>query len=82
MDINVRENRANDEFRKEVLSSMITVSSDMHILQIIKEIDKCEWNDVMKSKETYIKTLKDIGVYEKLENDIEVFFKDFKNAYD
>lgn len=82
MDINVRENRANDEFRKEVLSSMITVSSDMHILQIIKEIDKCEWNDVMKSRETYIKTLKDIGVYEKLENDIEVFFKDFKNAYD
>lgn len=82
MDINVRENRANDEFRKEVLSSMITVSSDMHILQIIKEIDKCEWNDVMKSKETYIKTLKDIGVYEKLENDIEVFFEDFKNAYD
>lgn len=51
MDINVRENMANDEFRKEVLSSMITVSSDMHILQIIKEIDKCEWNDVMKSKE-------------------------------
>lgn len=82
MDINVRENRANDEFRKEVLSSMITVSSDMHILQIIKEIDKCEWNDVMKSKETYIKTLNEIGVYEKLKNDIEVFFKDFKNAYD
>lgn len=82
MDINVRENRANDEFRKEVLSSMITVSSDMHILQIINEIDKCKWNDVMKSKEAYIKTLKDIGVYEKLKNDIEVFFKDFKNAYD
>ena len=82
MDINVRENRANDEFRKEVLSSMITVSSDMHILQIIKEIDKCEWNDVVKSKETYIKTLNEIGVYEKLKNDIEVFFKDFKNAYD
>ena len=82
IDINVQENRANDEFRKEVLSSMITVSSDMHILQIIKEIDRCEWSDVMKSKETYIKTLKDIDVYEKLKNDIEVFFKDFKNAYD
>lgn len=82
MDINVRENRANDEFRKKVLSSMITVSSDMHILQIIKEIDKCEWNDVMKSKETYIKTLKDIDVYEKLKNDIEIFFRDFKSAYD
>ena len=82
MDINIRENRANDEFRKEVLSSMITVSSDMHILQIIREIDNFEWNDVMKSKETYVKTLKDIGVYEKLKNDIEVFFNDFKNAHD
>lgn len=82
MDINVKENGANDEFRKKVLSSMITVSSDMHLLQIIKEIDNCEWNDVMKSKETYIKTLKDIDVYEKLKNDVEVFFNDFRDAYD
>ncbi len=82
MDINVRENKANDEFRKKVLSSMISVSSDMHIMQIMNEIDRCVWDDVMKSKDAYVRTLKDIGVYEKLKNDIEVFFKDFKNAYD
>lgn len=82
MDINVRENRTNDEFRKQVLSSMISVSSDMRISQIIREIDECKWTVVMKSKEAYEKTLMDIGVYDKLENDIEVFFRDFKNAYD
>lgn len=83
MDINIRENRANDEFRNEVLSSMIRVSSDMHIWKIIEDIAKFDWNDVLKSKEAYIKTLREIGVYDdKLKNDIEVFFKDFRNAYD
>ncbi len=83
MDINIKENKANDTFRKEVLSSMIRVSSDMHILKIIEDITKFNWNYVLKSKEAYIKTLREIGVYdEKLKNDIEVFFKDFKDAYD
>ena len=83
MDINIKENAANDAFRKEVLSSMIRVSSDMHIWKILEDINKINWNDVLKSKEAYIKTLREIGVYdEKLKNDIEVFFKDFKNAYD
>lgn len=83
MNINIQENKINDKFRKEVLSSMIKVSSDMHIWQIFEGIEKFDWNEVLKSKEAYIKTLKEIGVYdEKLKNEIEIFFKDFKDAYD
>lgn len=83
MSINIQENKINDKFRKEVLSSMIKVSSDMHIWQIFEGIEKFDWNEVLKSKEAYIKTLKEVGVYdEKLKNEIEVFFNDFKRAYD
>ncbi len=83
MNINIQENKVNDKFRNDVLSSMIRVSSDMHISQIIEEISKCEWNEVLKSKEAYIKTLKEIGVYdEKLQKEIEAFFEAFKSAYD
>lgn len=83
MNINIQENRVNDKFRSDVLSSMIRVSSDMHILQIIEEIGKFDWDEVLKSKEAYIKTLKEIGVYEKkLQKEIEDFFEAFKSAYD
>lgn len=83
MNINIQENRVNDKFRNDVLSSMIRVSSDMHILQIIEEISKFDWDEVLRSKEAYIKTLKEIGVYdEKLQKEIEAFFEAFKSAYD
>lgn len=83
MNINIQENRVNDKFRNDVLSSMIRVSSDMHILQIIKEISKFDWDEVLRSKEAYIKTLREIGVYdEKLQKEIEAFFESFKSAYD
>lgn len=83
MNINIQENKVNDKFRNDVLSSMIRVSSDMHFWQIIKEISKFEWDEVLRSKEAYIKTLKEIGVYdEKLQKEIEAFFEAFKSAYD
>lgn len=85
MKINVQENRVNDQFRKDVLSSMIRVSGDKHLWEIVSEIEKekFDWNEVLKSKEAYIKTLIEIGVYDKkLEEDTEGFFKSFKNAYD
>lgn len=83
MNINIKENRVNDKFRNDVLSSMIRVSSDMHIWQIIEEIVKLDWDEVVKSKDAYIKTLKEIGVYdEKLQKEIEAFFEAFKSAYD
>lgn len=83
MNINIQENKVNDKFRNDVLSSMIRVSSDMHILQIIEEISKLEWDEVLRSKEAYIKTLREIGVYdEKLQKEIEAFFEAFKSAYD
>lgn len=82
MNINVKENKINDKFRKEVLSSMIRVSSDMPVRQIIKEIANFNWDEVLKSKTTYIKTLEEIGVYdEKLKEKIEDFFTQFKAAY-
>lgn len=81
--INVQENRANDAFRKEVLSSSIIVSNNMHILKILNEIESCKWEDVIKSRDAYIKTLVEIGVYDKkLREKIEKFFETFKNAYD
>ena len=83
MNINIQENRVNDKFRKDVLSSSISVSSDMRIGQIIREIEKCKWEDVEKSKSAYIKTLNEIGVYDAtLEKKIEKFFSEFKKAYD
>lgn len=83
MNTNIQENRVNDKFRKDVLSSMIRVSSDMHIWQIIDEIAKFDWDEVLKSKEAYIKTLREIGVYDdKLQREIEAFFESFKSAYD
>lgn len=83
VNINVRENRVNDQFRKDVLSSMIRVSGDMPIWQIIDEIAHFDWDEVLKSKEAYIKTLKEIGVYDaKLQKEIESFFEAFKSAYD
>lgn len=82
MNINVQENRINDKFRKDVLSSSIRVSSDMPIGQIFQEIDQCKWDDVLKLKEVYIKTLKEIGVFDKnLQNKIEQFFDEFEDAY-
>lgn len=83
VNINIQENRVNDQFRKDVLSSMIRVSSDMPIRQIIDEIAQFDWEEVLKSKEAYIKTLIEIGVYDdKLQKEIEAFFEAFKNAYD
>lgn len=83
MNINVQENRINDKFRKEVLSSSIRVSSDLPISKILEEIESCKWSEVLKSKEAYIKTLDEIGVYDKkLKEKIEQFFKEFKDAYD
>ena len=82
ININVQENKINDKFRKEVLSSMIRVSSDMPIRQIIGEIANFDWDEVLNSKATYIKTLDEIGVYdEKLKEKIEQFFTEFKEAY-
>lgn len=82
MNINIQENKVNDKFRNDVLSSMIRVSSDMHILQIIEEIFKLEWDEVLRSKEAYIKTLREIGVYdEKSQKEIEAFFEAFKSAF-
>lgn len=82
MNINVQENKINDKFRKDVLSSSIRVSSDMPIGKIFQEIDQCKWDDVLKSKEVYIKTLKEIGVFDgNLQNKIEQFFNEFEEAY-
>lgn len=82
MNINIQENKINDKFRKDVLSSSIRVSSDMPIGKIFKEIDQCKWDDVLKSKEVYIKTLKEIGVFDgNLQNKIEQFFFEFEEAY-
>lgn len=83
VNINIHENRLNDKFRRDVLSSMIHVSSDMPIGKFINEISYFKWEEVLKSKDAYIKTLKEIGVYDNnLKTEIEAYFEAFKNAYD
>lgn len=43
---------------------------------------KLEWDEVLRSKEAYIKTLREIGVYdEKSQKEIEAFFEAFKSAF-
>lgn len=82
ININVEENRINNNFRNDVLTSSIRVSSDMPIGQIFQDIDQCKWDEVLKSKEVYIKTLIEIGVYDvNLQNKIEQFFVEFEDAY-
>lgn len=80
--INYEENRVNDKFRKEILSSSISVSGEIHIMKILKDIEQFKWDDVLKSKKVYIKTLNDIDVYDdSMQTNIELFFKKFENAY-
>ena len=83
VNINIQENAVNNQFRRDVLSSMIHVSSDMPIGKFINEISYFKWEEVLKSKDAYIKTLKEIGVYDNnLKTEIEAYFEAFKNAYD
>lgn len=81
--INVQENRINDTFRKDVVSESISVSSNIQIGKIIHEIQDCDWEDVLRSKDAYVATLKEIDMYDaKLKPELENFFKEFKKAYD
>lgn len=83
MKINFSENRINDQFRKNVLSSMISVSDSNKLLEVFDGIQKFKWEEVEDNKSTYIKTLDEIGVYDKnLEEEIDYFFKSFKKAYE
>lgn len=83
MKINVMENEINDRFRKEVLSSSIQVSTDMRIKQVFSEMNDCDWSEVSRSKDAYIKTLNEIGVYDtSMQRKLEQFFVEFKDAYD
>lgn len=81
--ITLAENSIDRKFRKDILSSSVAISTDMPIQRIFKEIDKYRWDDVLKSKEGYIKSLEETGVYDELLKDkIQFFFKNFKKTYD
>jgi len=82
MGIFASENKVNDTFRKDVLSQMICVSGDMDISKIIDETTTLKWDEVLKLKDVYEKTLQEIGVYDKnLERKITDFFESFEKAY-
>lgn len=83
MNINYIENRINEQFRNDVLSSSISVSSELPISKILSQVDDLKWDDVLKSKDIYIKTLEDINIYSgDFKNKIDKYFEEFKDAYE
>ena len=73
----------NNSFRKKVLSSATRVSRESPISKIVSEIDKIDISEVLKAKESYINTLKDLEIFDKeLDEKIKQFFEEFKTEYE
>ena len=83
LNINVQENKINDSFRKDVVSASMSVSVINQLRQVIREIDDCVWDDVLKSKDIYVEKLRDIDMYDdRLKSKLDQFIDEFKKAYD
>lgn len=80
--INYAENRINDKFKQDVLTSSVGISSDMQLNKILTDITTVTWGAILKTKETYIKTLKDIGILnDAITKRVEKYFSDFEEEY-
>lgn len=81
--ININEIQINNNFRKKVLSSATRVSKESPISQILSEIDNINMTEVLRTKDAYINTLKDLEILDKeLNTKIEQFFEEFGNEYE
>jgi len=81
--ISILENNINSSFRKDVLTTSLKVTSELNFPQIIKEINRTNWDSISKKKNDYIKTIKEIGEWNSnTQNQIESFFSKFKNLFE
>lgn len=81
--ISIAENEINNRFRKEVLTSSIQVSSKVQLNQILAEIENGNWEKIVESKNTYIKTLEEIGIFDDaISKQVETFFDEFRQEYE
>ena len=81
--VSIKENKINDNFRKEVLTSLVKVSSDVKYDENVNFFEEYKWEDVEKSKEEYKKILRDIDAwdYDKINKQLEDFFNEIKDLY-
>lgn len=81
--VSIKENKINDSFRKEVLISLVKVSSDVKFDQIISDLKLNKWDDVEKSKDEYKRILRDIGAWydDKINKQLENFVDEIKHSY-
>lgn len=81
--ISVVENEINNKFRKEVLTSSIQVSPKVQLKQILAEIENGNWDIIVKSKNAYIRTLEEIGIFDDaIAKQVENFFEEFRQEYE
>lgn len=81
--INVAENGINNKFRQEVLTSSIQVSPKVQVNKILEEIENGNWDAIVESKNAYIKTLEEIGIFDSaVEKQVETFFEEFRQEYE
>lgn len=81
--ISSSENQINAQFHREVLTSSVYITSNLELGKLFSELDNTSWDDIMQKKIAYIKTLKEVGDWNQtLEKQIEVFFNEFKKAFD
>ena len=81
--VSIKENKINDNFRKEVLTSLVKVSSDVKYDENVNFFEEYKWEDVEKSKEEYKKILRDIDAWDddKINKQLEDFFNEIKDLY-
>lgn len=80
--VSIQENKINDSFRREVLTSLVKVSSDIKFDQSENYLNLDKWGDIEKSKEEYKKILRDIDAWDDTINkQLEIFFNEIQNLY-
>ena len=81
--ISVAENGINNKFRQEVLTSSIQVSPKVQVNKILAEIENGTWDVIVESKNAYIRTLEEIGIFNnEVAKQVETFFEEFRQEYE
>jgi len=83
MRISLKENTINSKFRSNLLTSSLKVTSEYDIMKLLRNDDKNAMEDIERSKDEYIKTLKSIAEWNaETAKQVDIFFNKYKVAYD
>lgn len=83
MKISTSENAINVKFRRELLSSSLSVTTDYNFSTLINSIaDQNTLTSIERSRQEYIRILKSIGEWnETMDGQVSNFFSKYKDAY-